>query len=94
MQEHMGRLHLGGSDLQYAAIYGTDPEADRDHVFYVSGLQHGTKYSGIAAMLAPLNLSGRIRVDIRAHGQQVCCETILLSCGSVLSMPTDMQLLP
>ena len=52
-----------------------DPSPQRDHIFFVSGLEEGTQHSGVLARLEHAKL-GRLRLNFRSHGTQArasCC---------------------
>ena len=50
-------------------IVTQDPTPQRDHIFFVSGLEEGTQHSGLLACLERAKL-GRLRLNFRSHGTQ------------------------
>ena len=69
-QAYKGQMHLMGSDLPHAALWGPDPAPSRAHVFYISGLPPGGRQGDLQRPLAAAGL-GRLRVSMRARGTQV-----------------------
>ena len=76
LQEFMGRVNVMISPIPYAAINGEDPLPDLDHIFYLSGLAHGTKQSDLNRLLDSARL-GRIRINQKSRGTQVCSSALL-----------------
>ena len=55
-----------------------DPSPQRDHIFFVSGLEEGTQHSGVLARLERAKL-GRLRLNFKSHGTQariLCCRAV------------------
>ena len=64
-----------------------DPAPQRDHIFFVSGLEEETQHSGVLARLDRAKL-GRLRLSFRSRGTQVSAP-VLQCCPSVAAQPSS-----
>ncbi|PRW61321.1 poly(A)-specific ribonuclease PARN isoform X3 [Chlorella sorokiniana] len=75
VEDRCWRMHLSRSDLPYAALQGEDAEADRSHVFWISGWEASERVYGgeLARRLADSGL-GQLRGTSVDGGKGVLLE--------------------